>query len=138
MVKDGYATTATLDALDKSNPALSNPAVARCCKAWKKAYRAELAEKDFEWSAADKAAEAFRGSMPTLTSREDCRDFIACVAQGMLVGAITEKNGGKLLYAAQIALSSVPSEETPRKTSRRPRKTPESQLGSEPDWTENP
>ena len=133
MVKDGYATAITLDGLDKSNPALSNPAVARCCKAWKKAYRAELADDGFEWNAAAKAAEAFRGAMPPLAGRESCQNFIACVAQGILLGAITEKNGGKLLYAAQIALSSPPSEEKPRKTPRQLKKKGGFDPGFEPD-----
>jgi len=98
-------TEITLQALDKSNPALQNPAVARCCKAWKRVYRAEHDEGDYY--APTKAAEAYRAALPPLTSRENCRDFIACVAQGMLLGAIEEKDGGKLLYAAQIALSAA-------------------------------
>jgi hypothetical protein len=107
-MKTEYPTAITFDALEKTSPALSNPAVSRCCKAWRKAYRAELAVNGFEWDAAAKGAEAFRGAMPPLAGRENCRDFIACVAQGILLGVIPEKNGGKLLYAAQIALSSAP------------------------------
>jgi hypothetical protein len=102
-------TNTTLDALSKSNPALSNAAVARCCKAWKRVYRAEGAEDEYD--APRKAAEAYRAALPPLTSRENCRDFIACIAQGMLLGAIEEKDGGKLLYAAQIALSAAASQE---------------------------
>jgi hypothetical protein len=44
--------------------------------------------------------------MPSLTGEQNIRDFIACVAHGILLQAIEEKNGGKLLYAAQIAYSS--------------------------------
>ena len=102
-------TNVTFYALSKSNPALQNPAVARCCKAWKRVYRAEGAEDEYD--APRKAAEAYRAALPPLTSRENCRDFIACVAQGMLLGAIAEKDGGKLLYAAQIALSASASQE---------------------------
>jgi hypothetical protein len=108
-------TNITLDALDKSNPALSNPAVARCCKAWKKVFRAEWEESEYD--APIKAAEAYRAALPPLTSRENCRDFIACVAQGMLLGAIAEKDGGKLLYAAQIALSASGNQEKSNKPS---------------------
>jgi hypothetical protein len=45
--------------------------------------------------------------MPPLSTRASCRDFIACVAQGILLGAISEKDGGKLLYAAQVALAAA-------------------------------
>jgi hypothetical protein len=127
-------TEITVDALDKSSPALANPAVARCCKAWKRAYRAKYDENGFAWSAPSEAAEAFRAAMPSLTSRENCRDFIACVAQGMLLGAIAEKNAGKLLYAAQIALSSVASEERSQKNINRAKKT----LDFEPKHREKP
>ena len=102
-------TNVTLYALSKSNPALQNPAVARCCKAWKRIFRAEFEES--EYFGRSMAAEAYRAALPPLTSRENCRDFIACVAQGMLLGAIAEKDGGKLLYAVQIALSASASRE---------------------------
>lgn len=117
-----YPTEITIDALDKSNPTLKNPAVARCCNAWKDAYRAKFEEDEFEAFAASAAAEAFRAAMPPLTSRESCRDFIACVAQGMLLGAIAEKNAGKLLYAAQIALSSAAAVDAKSQTSSIARK----------------
>jgi hypothetical protein len=125
-----HPTDITFDALDKSNPALANSAVARCCKAWKKAYRAEMDEDGLDSFAARKGGEAFRAALPPLTSRESCRDFIACVAQGMLLGAIAEKNGGKLLYAAQIALSNVPKEEKPKGSSILRGKL----IDFEPDW----
>ena len=111
-------TNITLDALLNSNPALENPAVARCCKAWKRVFRAEWEEN--EYCAPQKAAEAYRAALPPLTSRENCRDFIACVAQGMLLGAIAEKDGGKLLYAAQTALSAAGNpEKLPKASSAR-------------------
>jgi hypothetical protein len=105
-----------MNEVGKSNPALANPAVARCCKAWRKVYRAAMEQCDYEAGAARKAGEAYRAAMPPLTSRESCRDFIACVAQGILIGAITEKNGGKLLYAVQVALAAANSEQNPQKS----------------------
>jgi hypothetical protein len=62
----------------------------------------------------DKAGEAYRALLPPLTTRENCRDFIACVAQGILLGAIADKNSGKLLYAAQVALAVCCAEERSR------------------------
>ena len=112
-------TGITLDALSKPSPAVQNPAVARCCKAWRRVYRAQADDKYYapKW-----AAEAYRAAMPPLTSPQNCRDFIACVAQGMLIGAIDEKDGGKLLYAVQIAVSSFAAREKPRKPSSAPAK----------------
>ena len=103
-----------LDAADPSSPALSNFAIARCTTAWEKAYRAQIDKDGFESDAVREAGQAFRAAMPPLTTRDHCRDFIACVAQGMLLGAISEKNAGKLLYAAQVALSVCCAEERSR------------------------
>jgi hypothetical protein len=46
--------------------------------------------------------------MPALVGYEGVRDFIACVAYGMLVDAISADRSGQLLYAAQIALNTLP------------------------------
>ncbi len=105
-----YPTSVTADAVDKSNPAFANPAVAHCCKAWKKVFRAAVDANQSELTAAFKAGEAYRVAMPPLSTRDSCRDFIACVAQGILLGAIPEKDGGKLLYAAQVALAAAKSD----------------------------
>ena len=100
-----------LDAADPSSPALSNFAIARCTTAWEKPYRAQIDKDGFESDAVREAGQAFRAAMPPLTTRDHCRDFIACVAQGMLLGAIDEKQGTKLLYAVQIALTAASAQE---------------------------
>jgi hypothetical protein len=41
--------------------------------------------------------------MPSLSGPDNIRDFIACVAHGMLIGAIRDTDGARLLYAAQVA-----------------------------------
>lgn len=80
-----------------------NAAVARCCKAWSDTYEAERAKGQGEYSANETAGEAYRDAMPTLSSPESVRDFIACAAHGILLGAIEGKQGSQLLYAAQVA-----------------------------------
>jgi len=100
-----------LYASDPSSPALSNSAVARCTIAWEKAYRTQFEKDPFENDAIREAGQAYRAAMPPLTTRDHCRDFIACVAQGMLLGAIDEKQGTKLLYAVQIALTAASAQE---------------------------
>ncbi|MGD0479009.1 MAG: hypothetical protein ABSA42_02485 [Terracidiphilus sp.] len=97
-----------------SSPALANHAIARCARAWEDAYRTEMEESDSEYLATKKAGEAYRAALPPLTSRDDCRDFIACVAHGILLGAIPATDAGKLLYAAQVALGAVGAEEKSR------------------------
>jgi len=97
---------AILNAADLSNPALANPAVRRCCQIWQTIFRAELARGEHEVLAARSAGEAYRGAMPSLIGAQNIRDFIACVAHGMLLQAIEEKSGGKLLYAARMAFIS--------------------------------
>jgi hypothetical protein len=79
-------------------------AVQRCLLAWHEAYDEDFAQHNDEDNAFDAANSAYREHMPDLTGGEDAiTDFVACVAQGMLVGAIDPSEGSKLLYAAQVA-----------------------------------
>jgi hypothetical protein len=94
---------------------LKNAAVARCCRAWQLAYDQEMELEygdgwdDGEYrndSDARRAAnKAFRDAMPPLVGLQNIRDFIACVACGLLKEAISGLDAPRLLYAAQIAVS---------------------------------
>ena len=53
---------------------------------------------------------AYREAMPELSSRENIRAFIGCIAHAILIEAIREDTSARLLYAAQVALSSLPHE----------------------------
>ena len=53
---------------------------------------------------------AFRLAMPPLSGYRNICDFIACAGYGMLMGAIKDESGTKLLYAAQAALATEPRE----------------------------
>jgi hypothetical protein len=59
-----------------------------------------------------------KGRLPPLSGFENIRDFIACVAHAMLIGAIMDNLGTKLLYAAQIALTTVRRQPASPKTTR--------------------
>jgi hypothetical protein len=96
---------------DSSSPAFANPAIARCAQAWRKVRRCCRKHGKTEAVVAANAAKAYRANLPPLTSRDNCRDFVACVAHGILLGAIDDKDAGKLLYAAQVALSAASSED---------------------------
>jgi hypothetical protein len=91
-------------------PCLKNPAVALCNEAWLKIHGATLERTKSLYTAERCAAIAFRLAMPPLSGYKNICDFIACAGYGILLGAIKEKNAGKLLYAAQVALATVPKE----------------------------
>ena len=50
---------------------------------------------------------AFCKAMPQLSGQENIKDFIACVAYGILIKAIPGPEGARLLYAAQVANSAI-------------------------------
>jgi len=88
-------------------PAHANPAVARCCAAWNHAFQQARAQGKGELFSSMDAGQIYRQNLPALDSIEAVRDFIACVAQGMLLGAIAGADGARLLYAAQVANTSL-------------------------------
>ena len=97
----------SIESQSESTPAESvhaNPAVARCLDAFTRTYKANIAINQTKPAATDCAATAYREAMPPLTGPDNIRDFIACVAQGILVGAIDGAQSTKLIYAAQVAL----------------------------------
>ena len=90
-----------------ANAALQNPAVARCCEAWQRAFQDVMSKTDNERDARDWAEKAYRNAMPALSGEEGIRDFVACAAHGLLIGAIKEERATKLLYAAQVATTTL-------------------------------
>ncbi len=95
---------------DTYSPSLKNPAVALCNEAWVKVHGATLERTKNLYTAERGAATAFRLAMPPLSGYQNICDFIACAGYGILLGAIKERNAGKLLYAAQVALATVSKE----------------------------
>jgi hypothetical protein len=90
-----------------AEPAHANPAVAHCIHVWRSVYKTERARGESSYSAGSRASSAYRNAMPPLDGYSNIRDFIACVAQGVLLGAIEDRQSSKLLYAAQVALSAA-------------------------------
>jgi hypothetical protein len=100
-----------------SEPSTSaNLAVAHCCNAYACAHSAARARGKGQIFASLAGAEAYRNAMPLLSGYESIRDFIACTAHGLLIGAIDGVHGTRLLYAAQVALSSMRSQPAPEKS----------------------
>jgi len=102
------------------NPKQARTAVKRCIAAWQRAYDAYLEGKDgsgiTKACAAHKAGPAYCRVLPPLAGYESIRDFIACVAHGILIEAIPQNRANQLLYAAQVALAALHFEPKPRKT----------------------
>jgi hypothetical protein len=96
-------TETTLDDTGLTAPVSSNRAVVRCCEAYAIAYGAAKKLDKSNYTTTEEARKAFRAAMPFLTGSENIRDFIACVAHGMLIEAIEGPAGARLLYAAQVA-----------------------------------
>jgi hypothetical protein len=100
-----------------------NPAVRACSMAGLRAQeevrKANPRQRD-TFDATQAAVIAYRDAMPSLDGYENVRDYIACVAHGMILGAIDIIEGPKLLYAAQIALGVLPRE--PKRPVGRPPK----------------
>jgi hypothetical protein len=83
------------------------PAVARCVDAYNRAYKMERSAGREDYAATKIAGKVLRRALPPLVGHENIRDFIACVAQSILLGAIDTNDASKLLYAAQVALAAV-------------------------------
>jgi hypothetical protein len=85
-----------------------NSAVQRCVTAWRQALAFKKVTDPFEpgvWSH-DYAGQAYRNAMPWLSTPDNVDAFIACVAHGLAIGAIDRRDATKLLYAAQVAITS--------------------------------
>jgi hypothetical protein len=90
---------------DPSSPAFSNPALARCIQARASVIQAAISQQKVLWQYSGDATAAYRDAMPPLSGTRNIRDFIACTAHAMLIGAIDSADGARLLYAAQVAYS---------------------------------
>lgn len=116
----------TLDSGPTPKPTNPKAALRRCCAAWQRsfdAYMAQIKRPDDtdKVLAAIEAGEAYRNAMPLLSGYEGVRDFLACIAHGILIGAIKPEISGQLLYAAQIALNTLPHEPRQFKQPKQPK-----------------
>ena len=94
-------------AKSSSKPPAQNPAVTRCLKAWNRVYKDFPKKNEYDEFDAERAGNvAYRAAMPNLIGIDNIRDFIACIAYGMLNDTVDKDLGTKLLYAAQVALVS--------------------------------
>jgi hypothetical protein len=84
-----------------------NPAVAECCEACHRVYQSVIQKRKGNEIARATANMAYRQAMPPPVGYNDICYFIACVLYGMLTGIFENSDGPKLLYGAQVALSTI-------------------------------
>jgi len=87
------------------DPEFQSPAVARCCNAWNRAFKAYTEAGCSPVFITVRANEAYRNAMPPLSSPQNLSDFVACVAHGVTVRAICLAHATPLLAAAKVASS---------------------------------
>ncbi len=91
-------------------------AIDRCREAYNSAFQRSRGEDRSEGWAKMEAGNAYRFAVPPLSGSHNIHDFIACVTDGMLVGAISGAEGARLLYAAQVASHAFRSPATHKST----------------------
>jgi hypothetical protein len=101
-----------------------NLAVELCTDAYAKATKEQLDAGTNYDKATQIGKLAYGIHMPKLSGADNVRDFIACVAHGMLIGIIPSSEGTRLLYAAQVANAALPSPKRRKKCSKTSQKQP--------------
>jgi hypothetical protein len=102
-LQPAYSNTELTALSPAPDPAPGKSAVDRCKDAYELAKAQAKANGRSDCSSILAANKAYREAMPTLESEGSTRDFIACVAHGMLIRAIEGTSGARLLTAAKVA-----------------------------------
>lgn len=108
-----------------------NAAVARCIRAYQRAYKKELASLDkgnSNYPSERAGRKAYLRAMPPLAGYENIRDFIACVTYAELTEVIRHPEAEHFLESVKVAVSAVRHEPNGEpKRPGRPRKTASSE-----------
>ncbi len=94
----------------------SNPSVARCIRAWNRAYRKKLdnlGKHEEEYHAKNVANDRYLRAMPPLAGYQNVCDFIACVTYASLVDILRPSEVDRLFAAAKVALGTMRYEPKP-------------------------
>ncbi len=101
-----------------------NLAVELCCEMYLHMKEEKIKEGKSVEEAFEAGKLAYCSSVPKLCGADNVRDFIACVAHGMLMGVFSHSDGTKLLYAAQVAFGALPSPKRREKCRKKSQKHP--------------
>lgn len=99
-------------------------ALKTCRRAWNQALAKSRKKGLGDSEAIQTAQKAYIRAPPLLYGRDEIRAYIACVEEGMTLGAIVKEAGTKLRHMAHIALHAIPRE---IRRAGRPRKKPQAQ-----------
>jgi hypothetical protein len=99
---------------ENATPEGENSSLNYCIDAYMRAYKRAKRQGKGQSSALESADRAFRLAIPLLTGNENLRDFVVCVAHGMLLESISGPAGARLLYAAQVASGVRPRPAPPK------------------------
>jgi hypothetical protein len=70
-----------------------NSAIDRCYQAYRQAAKTAREQGKYDLEIRSAAKEAYRNAMPPLSGVENIRNFIACIAEGMLNESIGSADG---------------------------------------------
>jgi hypothetical protein len=87
-----------------------NPSVARCIRAWNRAYQAKLKdldEDDSDYEAEQAGKKHYLRAMPPLAGYQNVSDFIACVTYVELIEVIRHTEAQHCFDAAKVALGAL-------------------------------
>ena len=130
---DSTASAAAPPAATKADPVPPSPdaPVLRCCTVYRETWANERSKGSDNFDTRERSRAAYLHAMPFLTTRANIRDFIACVAKGMMLRVILYDEGAGLISAARIALAAMPKDPAPplenaaRRAGRPPKKDSE-------------
>ncbi len=98
-----------LDGMDtvKTIVFTAHPTLKKCLTAYLEQARAEIAA-EHPWTYVRAAAVmAYKLNMPEMDTLEGVRQYVNAVANGVCLGIFNGKEASSLLYAAQVAMSSL-------------------------------
>src|SRR5579859_927991 len=91
----------------RDRTSLASRAVAHCQDEWHHAYQLAKEKGLQQQKALRMASVAYKLAMPRMESLNAIRAAIACIAQGISLEVFDGRDGSQLLYAAQVAMSTL-------------------------------
>jgi hypothetical protein len=91
----------------RDRTSLAARAAAHCHDEWHHAYQLAKDKGRPQQKALRMASVAYKLAMPRMDSLTAIRAAIACIAQGISLEVFDGRDGSQLLYAAQVAMSTL-------------------------------
>jgi hypothetical protein len=88
-------------------PIRESPALRACVEAFWTQIADALERGKLCHQATKEAAQAYKLSLPSMSSMDGVRDYIDAIANGVCLGVFDGKEASTLLYAAQVSISVI-------------------------------